>query len=208
MNVQSTQPLPVVRQSPKGSRATRLLAWLLVLVALCVILLIAGRLASEAVVKPYVANQVEREVSAGVESFVSSEIAGLPLVEDAPQQYIVSERELNQQIADHPDLGPLDDVQAEITETGIVVHLRAYNVSGVYRAGIQVRGGSAVVEGGSMSGALGFIVPVEDLERAANEAIARSLSASGVRVKDVTLADGEIALTLEPSGAENGTPGG
>ena len=119
----------------------------------------------------------------------------------APQQYLVSEGELNQRIAEQTDLGPLDGASAEIHADGIVVHLSAYRMSGTYRAQVLRSDGAVSIENGSLSGPLSYVIPVEELERAANEAIIGSLVATSLRVTDVTLAEGEIVLTLEPTGA-------
>lgn len=177
--------------------------------AVAVILVAGFQLASDRIVKPIVADRVEREIDSGVERFVSGELASMPLPEvDQPQEVMVSEAELNQRIAEQNNLGPLDGARAEINSDGVAVHMDAYGLSGVYRARVGVENGQAVLQDGSISGALGYFIPVDDLENVANEAIARSLSASEIRVADVTLVDGEMVLTLESTGAGNDAPSG
>ncbi len=77
-----------------------------------------------------------------------------------------------------------------------------------YRAQVGVSEGRVVIHSGSISGMLGYVIPVEDLERAANEAIAASLNSSNIQVTDVTLVDGEMVLTMESTGAGNDIPTG
>jgi hypothetical protein len=59
-----------------------------------------------------------------------------------------------------------------------------------------------------MSGPLGFVLPDDELERIINQAIAASLNEAGMQVTQATLADGEIVLTLESTGAGNDIPTG
>ncbi len=74
-------------------------------------------------------------------------------------------------------------------------------MSGTYRAQVVEVDGAVSIRNGSLSGPLSYVIPVGELERAANEAIIGSLVATSLRVTDVTLAEGEIVLTLEPTGA-------
>ncbi len=202
---QSTERLPALPQQRSVQRRQRrgmkLVIWLMALTLIAIVVVIGAMLASETIVKPMVADRVEAELGQGVETFVAQELAALPVPVDAPQQYLVSEGELNQRIAEQPNLGPLDKATAEIHEEGIVVHLSAYRMSGTYRAQVVEANGAVSIENGSLSGPLSYIIPVEDLERAANEAILGSLVTSSLRVTDVTLVEGEIVLTLEPTGA-------
>ena len=207
---QPTEQLPAVQagqRHPQGRRlGMKLVIWLMTVVVIAIVLVIGAMVASEAVVKPMVGDRVERDLGTGVESFVDQELASLPASGDAAQQYFVSEAELNQQIEDREDLGPLDGARAEINDDGIVVHLEAYRMSGTYRAQVAAEDGAVTIEDGSLSGPLSYVVPVEDLERVANDAILRSLVASNMQVTDVTLYEGEMALTLEPAGARHDTP--
>jgi hypothetical protein len=186
----------------------KLVIWLMGVVAIAVILVIGFRIASENVIKPMVADRVENDINNGVQSIVGQELAALPISIDQPQEIMISEAELNQRIAEQQDLGPLDEARAEINSDGIAVHMNAYGLSGTYRAQVGVADGRAVIRDGSISGPLGYVIPVEDLERAANQAIATSLSSSEIQVTDVTLVDGEMVLTLESTGAGNDIPTG
>ncbi|HLT19744.1 MAG TPA: hypothetical protein VKZ96_09815 [Thermomicrobiales bacterium] len=220
---QPTARLPAVeprRQAPprRARQANRprrrrgigmtLLIALIGVVALAVIMVAGFQLASDNVIKPLVANRVEPEIDRGVERFVSGQLASMSLPVNAPQEVMVSEAELNRRIAEQGDLGPLDGARAEINSDGVVVHMDAYGLSGAYRAQVGVEGGRAVLQGGSINGPLGYVIPVGDLEEVANEAIARSLDASDIRVTSVTLVDGEMVLTLESTGAGNDAPSG
>ena len=207
---QPTEQLSAVQAGQRHSQGRgpgmKLVIWLMTVVVIAIVLVIGAMLASEAVVKPMVGDRVERDLGTGVESFVDQELASLPASGDAPQEYFVSEAELNQQIEERQDLGPLDGARAEINDDGIVVHLEAYRMSGTYRAQVAAEGGAVTIEDGSLSGPLSYVVPVEDLERVANDAILRSLVASNMQVTDVTLYEGEMVLTLEPAGARHDTP--
>ena len=186
----------------------KLVIWLMTVTVIGIVLVVGGMLASETVIKPMVADRVERDLGEGVQTFVNQEIAALPAPVSSPQEYRVTEGELNQRIAAQPDLGPLDDATAEINADGIVVSMSAYRMSGTYRAQVTATDGAVTLQNGSLSGPLSYVIPVDDLERVANEALLSSLVTSNVRVTDVTLVDGEIVLTLEPTGAEDDVPTG
>ncbi|CAN5698557.1 hypothetical protein BH23CHL2_BH23CHL2_09820 [soil metagenome] len=210
---QPTEPLPAFppqrRRPERRGRGMKLVVWLMTVVAIAIVLVIGAMLASENIVKPMVGDRIERKLGAGVGSFVDQELAALPEPPaNGSQQYLVSEAELNQRIREQQDLGPLDDATAEINDDGIVVHLEAYRMSGTYRAQVEAESGAVKIDDGTLSGPLSFFVPVEDLERAANEAILSSLAASNLQVTGVTLVEGEIVLTLEPTGAGNDIPSG
>lgn len=210
---QPTDPLPALpperRRPEQRGRGMKLVIWLMSVVVIAIVLVIGTMLASENIVKPMVGDRVERELGTSVGSFVDQELAALPTPSaGAPQQYLVSEAELNQRIAEQQDLGPLDGATAEINDDGIVVHLEAYRMSGTYRAQVEAESGAVKIDDGTLSGPLSFFVPVEDLEQAANDAILSSLAASNLQVTDVTLVEGEIVLTLEPTGAGHDTTSG
>ncbi len=213
---QPTARLPVpqpARQKQRQSRSkrgrgTKAIIWLMSLALIAILLVVGFRIASDTVVKPIIADRVEEDVSAGVQSFITQEINALPDVADVPQEIIVSEVELNQRIAQQPDLGPLNDATTEITTDGIEVRMSAYGLSGTYRANVGIVDGMAVIRDGSLSGPLGYVIPVEDLEQLANDAIARSLISSEIQVTEVTLVDGEMILTLESTGARYEIPTG
>jgi hypothetical protein len=186
----------------------KLVIWLMSVTVIAIVLVIGAMLASETLVKPLVAERVERELGVGVQSFVDQELAALPAPVDSQQQYLISEAELNQRIAEQPDLGPLDDATTEIHPDGIVVHLSAYRMSGTYRADVTATDGAVRIVNGALSGPLSYVIPVGDLEQVANDGILSSLVASNVRVTDVTLVEGELVLTLEPTGAGHDSPTG
>ena len=181
---------------------------MMALIIIGIVLVVGGMLASEAVVKPMVADRIEEDLGESVQAFVDQEIAALPEPVSVPQQYFVSEAEINQRIAQQSDLGPLDDVEVEIHQDGIEIELSAYRMSGTYRAQPAASNGGVTIEDGSFSGPLSYVLPVDELERVANEAILDSLIASNMQISDVTLVEGEIVLTLEPTGAGNDPPSG
>jgi hypothetical protein len=195
-------------QRRQRSRGKLFAIWLMLLVAIAAALLIGARLASDNIVQPIVADRVEDDLDESVQSIVSTGLASYPLEPGQSEQFSVSEAEINHQIDQQPDLGPLDDASAEITPEGIEVHMRAYGLSGVYKAQIAVNDGLATIQGGGMSGALSYVIPEHDLEQVINQAITDSLNEAGMRVTEATLADGEIVLTLESTGAGNDIPTG
>ncbi|MEZ4521992.1 MAG: hypothetical protein R3A46_10180 [Thermomicrobiales bacterium] len=211
---QSTDRLPPVKAKRTKQRSRRgwgmkLVVWLMTVTVIAIVLVIGGMLASEALVKPMVADRVEAELNEGVQTFVNQELTAIPApAENGPQEYFISEAEINQRIAEQQDLGPLDGATAEINDDGIVVHLEAYRMSGTYRAQVSASNGAITIQDGSLSGPLSYVIPVEELERVANEAILGSLVASNLQVTDVTLVDGEMVLTMESTGAGYGTPNG
>jgi hypothetical protein len=180
----------------------------MLLVGVAAALIFGARIASESIVKPIVAGQVEDDLNESVRTIVGNELAASPIEPGQSEQFTVSEAEINRQIDAQPDLGPLDEARAELSPEGIEVHLRAYGLSGVYRARIAVSDGAATIQGGEMSGPLGFVLPDDELERIINQAIAASLNEAGMQVTQATLADGEIVLTLESTGAGHDIPTG
>lgn len=135
------------------------------------------------------------DIRDGVRSEVRSQIT--EQIGDASAGDItVSEAEINERIAQRGNLGPLDNVSVRIQPDGIVVDLSAYGVSGNYRADVRGENGTVVIDGGSIDGPLGYVVPEDELTDDINQEIMAALSEAGYSVENVVLGDGEMTLTL------------
>lgn len=160
-----------------------------------VALLVAGLLASTYVVKPMVRDAAVTDLRTGVRDGVSAQIA--TQIVDAPEgEIIITDDEINQRLAAGGNLGPIDDVTVTIAPDVITVDLSAYGLSGTYQSSVRAENGSVVLDGGTLDGPLGFVIPNDDLADAANAEIAAALSAAGYRVEEATMQDGAIALTV------------
>jgi hypothetical protein len=160
-----------------------------------VALLVAGLLASTYIIKPMVRDAAVTDLRAGVRDEVSSQIA--TQIENAPEgEIIITDDEINQRLAAGGDLGPIDDVTITIAPDVITVDLSAYGLSGTYESVIRAENGSVVLDGGSLSGPLSFVIPNNDLADATNTEIAAALSEAGYHVESATMQDGAIALVV------------
>ncbi|MEZ4572848.1 MAG: hypothetical protein R2849_21520 [Thermomicrobiales bacterium] len=178
---QSTDRLPPVKAKRTKQRSRRgwgmkLVVWLMTVTVIAIVLVIGGMLASEALVKPMVADRVEAELNEGVQTFVNQELTAIPApAENGPRIFHLGSGD---QPAHRRATGsrPLDGATAEINDDGIVVHLEAYRMSGTYRAQVSASNGAITIQDGSLSGPLSYVIPIEELERVANEAILSSSS--------------------------------
>jgi hypothetical protein len=154
-------------------------------------LLVAGLLASNYIIKPMVRDAAVTDLRAGVRDEVSSQIANAP-----EGEIIITDDEINQRLAASGDLGPIDDVTITIEPDVITVDLSAYGLSGTYESVIRAENGSVVLDGGSLSGPLSFVIPNNELADATNTEIAAALSEAGYHVESATMQDGAIALVV------------
>jgi hypothetical protein len=189
---------PDVRRGRRRRRVgclTALGALALLLVLALVALLAVGNY----VVKPYVRDAARNDLRAGVRNEVAGQLATQvgPLPDG---QVTITDDDVNQRLAANGDLGPLSDVKVAFTPAGVDVSLSAYGLDGTYRATPRIVNGSVELDGGSLDGALGYVVPVGDLEEIVNQEIAASLHNAGYVVNDLTLGQGELTLSVtQPS---------
>jgi hypothetical protein len=61
---------------------------------------------------------------------------------------------------------------------------------------VVMRDGNPVVTNGHVTGALGLVVPTNQVESAFNKEIASAVTQAGVQVSSVSLQAGEMVLTL------------
>jgi len=173
-----------------------LLAWLAVV--LFTVIVVIGLIAffSTSVIKPYVG----KSVSNNLDNKLGSAIIGVTPDSGAAlagKTLTISQDQINQKIAQNADsLGPLDDVHVQITGQAFVVDFSAYGASGQYTGQVVMQNGKPVLTNGHISGALGWVVPTNQVESAFNKQIAAAVDQAGVQVSSVALQPGQLVLTL------------
>ena len=173
-----------------------LLAWLaaLLLTVIAVLALIA--FLSSSVIKPYVGRSVSQnldgQLSLGIPQVTPNAGASL-----AGQTLVITQSQINDQIAQNAaSLGPVSNVNVQITDQQFIVDFSAYGLSGRYQGQVVMRDGNPVVTNGHITGALGWVVPTNQVETAFNHEIASAVAQAGVQVSSVSLQPGEMVLTL------------
>jgi hypothetical protein len=164
--------------------------------ALVLVLALVGVLAfANYVVKPYVRDAARSDLRTAVRGEVAGQLA--TQVGALPDgQVTVTDADVNQRIAASGDLGPINNVKVSFTPTGVDIKLSAYGMDGTYHATPRVVNGSIELDGGALDGALGYVVPADDLQQIVNQEIAATLQDAGYVVNDVTLGDGQMTLTV------------
>ncbi|HVB65117.1 MAG TPA: hypothetical protein VNE17_10325 [Nitrolancea sp.] len=185
------------RRYERRSGAKRsLLAWLAVLLLTVIGVLALIAFFSSSVIKPYVGRSVSQNLNGQLNLSIPQVTpnAGASL---AGQTLVITQQEINDQIAKNAaSLGPLSDVNVQITDQQFVVDFSAYGLSGRYQGQVVMRDGNPVVTNGHITGALGWVVPTNQVESAFNKEIAAAVTQAGVQVSSVSLQTGEMVLTL------------
>jgi len=185
------------RRYERRSGAKRsLLAWLAVLLLAVIGVLALIAFFSSSVIKPYVGRSVSQNLNGQLNLSIPQVTpnAGASL---AGQTLVITQQEINDQIAKNAaSLGPLSDVNVQITDQQFVVDFSAYGLSGRYQGQVVMRDGNPVVTNGHITGALGWVVPTNQVESAFNKEIAAAVTQAGVQVSSVSLQTGEMVLTL------------
>ncbi|HUG13916.1 MAG TPA: hypothetical protein VMM78_02765 [Thermomicrobiales bacterium] len=199
------RPMPRAAASPPAARAARprrrgssrsgcLLAF-----GIASILLVGGLLAlllaATMIVQPMIRDAAVAEIGGGVRDEVTRQI-DTQIGDALSGDVVISEDDINEQLAGNVDLGPITDVTVQITPEGLIVRLRAYGVDGSYRAQVLDQDGSVVITGSPMEGPLAYMLSDRDLEEAVNDALAAAISDAGYYVEQVAVAEGAITLTL------------
>lgn len=151
---------------------------------------------STSIIKPYVGKSVGDKLNDQLGSTIIGVTpnSGAAL---AGQTLTISQDQINQRITENADsLGPLDDVQVQITGDAFIVDFSAYGVSGQYTGQVVMQNGNPVLTNGDISGALGWVVPTNQVESAFNKQIAAAVDQAGVQVSSVALQPGQLVLTL------------
>ncbi len=183
------------RREPRRRSGGRFGGCFVLLTVTFVALVVLLYLASTWIVQPIVRDATVGDIREGVRTEVRSQIADQ--IGDAPQGEItVSEVEINERIDQRGSFGPLDDVSVRIQPDGIVVDLSAYGVSGNYRANVRSENGTVVLDGGTIDGPLGYVIPESGLASDVNREIAAALSEAGYSIENIVLGNGEMTLTL------------
>lgn len=158
-------------------------------------LLVAALLASTYVIKPLVRDAAVADLQSGVREEINAQITAQ--MADMPTgEIVITEDEINRRLASSGALGPIDEVTITIEPDVITVDLSAYGLHGQYESVIRAENGTVVLDGGSLSGALSYVVPSAELAEATNAEIAAALSDAGYRVESATMQDGAIALMV------------
>jgi hypothetical protein len=173
-----------------------LLAWLAVVLFTVIVVIALVAFFSTSIIKPYVGKSVSNNLDDKLGSTIIGVTpnAGAAL---AGQTLTISQDQINQKIAENADsLGPLSDVHVRITDQAFVVDFGAYGMSGEYTGQVVMQDGNPVLTNGHISGALGFVVPTNQVEAAFNKQIAAAVDQAGVQVSSVALQPGLLVLTL------------
>jgi hypothetical protein len=195
--VPAPEPVTTAYAARAGGRRGRRAGCLPVLAVagLLVVGLVVGLLlAGELVVKPIVRDRAVAELREGVRDEVAAQISG-DIGEAPGGEVVITEAELNQRL-DAASLDPIEDVAVEITPTGLVVALEAYQLNGTYHTQVIEQDGSVVLQGGDISGPLSFVVPSGELEAAVNAELSTALADAGYVVDTVALGDGVMTLAV------------
>lgn len=173
-----------------------LLAWLAVVLFTVIVVIALVAFFSTSIIKPYVGKSVSNNLNDKLGSTIIGVTpnAGAAL---AGQTLTISQDQINQKIAQNADsLGPLSDVHVKITDQAFVVDFSAYGASGQYTGQVVMQNGNPVLTNGHISGALGWVVPTNQVESAFNKQIAAAVDQAGVQVSSVALQPGQLVLTL------------
>jgi hypothetical protein len=178
-----------------GTRRS-LLAWLAVVLLTVIAVLALIAFFSSSVIKPYVGRSVSQNLDGQLNLSIPqiTPNAGASL---AGKTLVITQQQINDRIAANADsLGPLSDVKVQITDQQFIVDFSAYGLSGRYQGQVVMRDGNPVVTNGHVTGALGLVVPTNQVESAFNKEIASAVTQAGVQVSSVSLQAGEMVLTL------------
>jgi hypothetical protein len=148
------------------------------------------------VIKPYVGRSVSQNLDGQLNLSIPqiTPNAGASL---AGRTLVITQQQINDRITANADsLGPLSDVKVQITDQQFIVAFSAYGLSGRYQGQVVMRDGNPVVTNGHVTGALGLVVPTNQVESAFNKEIASAVTQAGVQVSSVSLQAGEMVLTL------------
>jgi len=180
------------RSGPKKA----LLAWLAILLVTVIAVLALIAFFSTSIIKPYVGKSVSNQLNDKLGSTIIpvTPNSGAAL---AGQTLTISQDQINRKIAENADaLGPLKDVHVQITGQAFVVDFSAYGASGQYTGQVVMQDGKPVLSNGHISGALGWVVPTNQVEAAFNKQIAAAVDQAGVQVSSVAMQPGQLVLTL------------
>lgn len=196
------QRAPIQRNSgtPKRRSGALTVLWtLILLVAIAATLTLAGLLVSNTVVKPLVGRQVSAQLDQGIREAVSAQIApdSAPVEAAGPQEITIDEADLNARIQENGDFGPLDGLSVNLTQGGVIVDLEAYGLNGSYHADLIPEGGVVRLVNGSMSGPLSLVMPTDELESTANNALAGALADTGYQIAQVMLGDDQLVIVTQ-----------
>lgn len=207
---------PGYRPEPRRRSSHKALGCLAGLILLAVIAVIGVALFSRGVVKPYVGRQLDQHLNLpGIASKLtgnatpaatatatepSGQAAVAPTPPPGSHQVVITQDQLNQEIADHKDrIEPLDSASVTMTPGEMQVSMRAYGLSGTYHGQVAVSGGRAELTDGHIDGPLGWIVPVEPVQSALNDQLRSALNQNDVAIESVTLQQGQMVVALSPS---------
>lgn len=176
-----------------------LLAWMAFIVLLVIGGIALASVIKSEVVQPYVADRVDQTIAQELGSAIP--IPTLPPEAlSGNESLVITQEELNRRIQENAgQLGPLQDIRAEITADEIVVHLGAYGVSGSYHARVAAENGRVIVTEGRLDGALGWFVSGDRLTSIINREVERSLNSASVSVDSVALEPGQMIVAVSPA---------
>jgi hypothetical protein len=145
------------------------------------------------VARPYVSGRVRDEL----DRTLSTQVADLPpITVEAAGQFVVTEREINQNIRLYAAAyDPIEDPVVSITTNEIRVDFDLYGTSSAYHGGLTVRGGRVVVVDPEVEGPAGQVLDAEDLAAVLEEQFAAVMTRSNLRPTRVQLRNNEVVIT-------------
>lgn len=201
--------------TPRGRSSHKAIGCLFGLILLAIVVVAGVALLSRGVVKPYVGRQLDQHLNLpevanklignATPSPTTSTAAPVnpPAVVPTPpagaHQVVITQGQLNQEIAAHKDrIKPLDSASVTMTPGEMQVSMRAYGLSGTYRGEVAVANGQAKLTNGHIDGPLGWIVPVDPVQAALNNQLQDALNQNGLSIDSVTVQQGQMVVAVSP----------
>ena len=172
------------------------------LLGLLAFLLIAGLAAVYGwfgVARPYLRDVARDELSTGVAAEIRAiEPADLPLLPSG--ELTLTEAEIDAHLREHAGAyGPLDDLDVEISPTGLRVRFSVFGATSTYSGRPEIQDGALVVADGDLSGPAAQILGPADVAPIVESQLAALLTRSNRRPTAVSLADGALTVTTAPT---------
>lgn len=182
----------------RRGRGWRWIFFIMILLVAGAAAVVAGMALSGGVIKPFVADRISDDLNQGIHEAIQQEIGIGALPEQASSgEVTITEQQINERVAAHALVGPLDQATVDLQTNGIAIDLEAYGLSGTYRADLVVVDGQVRLRNGSIDGALGMILPTGEMEDVTNDAIGSSLNQAGYRVEALQMSDSAIVLVYQ-----------
>jgi hypothetical protein len=161
------------------------------------LILAVGALLAWGGVRSVISNQVEDEISIGI----SNELRNVDQVTVATSGRMrITEDDINDELRRNAKLyEPVKDASVGINPEEVTISFSLYGVGSTFRTKMAVDDGRIVLVDPSLSGPAGRLVDVNDVAVIFETEVAELLRRSNVRPTQVSLRDGSVVITTEPS---------